>query len=862
MNSTFKRIIKNISVFDIIAFITIFVGIIFAIVLDEIAFKLIAVCISFLSALALVSSLTQKFSYKVEPGKFNIKSPSEQLITTTVNNEQAKHTTIDNFNESPDSESGVQYDENEGFVVFTRKSPEQSENPIKHTPIEYNTEFDTNKFDANIEDSFVVIPRIKQKMDVPFDDKEKIDSIIDKADKEIFLNIKEATTNRNFNDKNINDRTITNKVTSGISSKVANLDSNEFTNEFTNEFISGVADNTVTNKITSSNVADNAVTNKVTSSGVADNIVANKITSSNVRSNVFSSNLTNAGNNESIAKERNPVISNLEFEKTPENTTNEAVTVNLSEPTFRTITSENLADQKTLNEKKNKISATDIPINLIVDFSKDHKTKTPIEEFAYLISRCLIIIRSVLETKTVSVVWVNNENNTTLLFDSYLSDNSVKDFIINDLKIEIGNDIISQIVQNSKPQILSNINPVAELDLIPYYSKPVGIKSFIGIPIFFEDAIVGVLCADSDVSDVYDLTTATFLGNFSKLVSILFGAYSNYYSAQIAKKTLKLVNRFSELASEKDCNSAQICTLILDLITEFYDFSSLGICIYDDKKQAWFVTSYKSINNNVDENFFKTPILPDTSLIGICISKCQTISLSNVPNEYIRVNKYEPILNNGAFFAIPIKSIVDTYGALFIEGQSDILSNVEIDILDAVCNSAGEIFEKIQLTSLFNYYVNVESRTGILTAQAFRKRLNEEVLRSNETNQIISLALIALDKYSTLDTANKKLKIFDNIITIVNNYLKPYDAIGRVNADVLGIIFFNKDANTTKLILERIRQYIATQLIDIGTEELVITISAGIATIKQDDTFDIFTSNATMALHSAQKRSNCVQVFS
>ncbi|MPM81887.1 hypothetical protein SDC9_128944 [bioreactor metagenome] len=91
--------------------------------------------------------------------------------------------------------------------------------------------------------------------------------------------------------------------------------------------------------------------------------------------------------------------------------------------------------------------------------------------------------------------------------------------------------------------------------------------------------------------------------------------------------------------------------------------------------------------------------------------------------------------------------------------------------------------------------------------------------------------------------------------------MKPFDIVGKVNSDVIGIILINRDANQSKLLLERIRQQFATQFFDVETEKLLITISVGIATTRINDTFETFTSNATMALHQAQKRSNCVQVF-
>jgi diguanylate cyclase (GGDEF)-like protein len=253
----------------------------------------------------------------------------------------------------------------------------------------------------------------------------------------------------------------------------------------------------------------------------------------------------------------------------------------------------------------------------------------------------------------------------------------------------------------------------------------------------------------------------------------------------------------------------------------------------------------------------------ENSLVGMSISNCKVISLSQVPPNYTRVNQFEHKYDDVSFISIPIKSVTDTYGALFIEANDSGLLNstVDFEILKAICNHAGEILEKIQLVTLFNNFVSVETHSGILTESTFKNRISQEVLRSNEAKQVISLALISLDKYASSEDTNKKTKIFDYIISTANQQLKPYEIIGRVKNDVIGIVMLNRDQLQAKLTLERIRQQIATQYIEFFDDKLVVTVSIGIATIRPNDTFETFTSNATVALYQAQKRTNCVQVF-
>jgi len=819
LKSSSNKISKIFSAGDIIAIAVFIIGIVWAIYVDTMALRIIAIAVAFTAIVALASSLLQKSSYRVETGKFTIKKSSEKLQTTIVKDEKAKHTTIDNFEQitaNSNQKTGVNFSEDEGFVVVGRTQ----QTPAQQTITPKNKKEYTVDFGAEDVGSFRVITHSTNVAK-----QVKTESITSKIEEQ--NNIFNDENSRNIVSKNENNTVETPTVknekiienTVGACPAPAHTVETHCNASLQEEQPQGLSlqDDTVV-IASETKQFPNKKTDDLTENKTVENPVEIAEQASNAEN--FSSHNDSEKTNEDYSQKANNQVKDSQ----------PAVALEM-----------------------------DLPVSLIADL--DQKMDSSIAEFGYLISRFLVIIHSVLEANTVGFVWVNSEKKT-LLFDSYLSNNEFKDLIITNKKINFGNDIISQIVANVKPQILSEINPAAELDLIPYYLKPVGTNSFIGIPIIFENTVVGVLCADSNKEDAYDKATVAFLGHFTKIFSALFSSYSNNYSNENANKTLMLLNKFTGLVAKKGCSFNQICAAVIDFVVELYDCSSLGICYFNDSQKAWTVCSYKSINP-VDEKYFSAPVSLENSIIGKSIANCQVISLSKVPQNYLRVNEFEHKDENISFISVPIKSATDTYGALFIEANesSYLNSTVDFEILKAICNHTGEILEKIQLVTLFNNYVSVETNTGILTEITFKQKILQEVLRSNEVKQSVSLALISLDKNSSFEDENKKNKIFDYIISTVNQQLKPYEIIGRVKSDVIGIVMVNRDSVQSKLALERIRQQIATQYIEFLDEKLVVTVSIGIAAIRPNDTFESFTSNATVALYQAQKRSNCVQVF-
>ena len=502
-----------------------------------------------------------------------------------------------------------------------------------------------------------------------------------------------------------------------------------------------------------------------------------------------------------------------------------------------------------------------LPIRHIVDM--DIKLETKREEFLYFIEQFFVIIRSVFDANTLAFVWVNHITKT-LDFRLLSSEIDTKDALITkQQKIQFGNDIISQIVEEKYPQIISQLyNSNAELDFFSYYTKPVGTNSFIGIPIFFENTVIAVLCADSKKVNAFSKQEYAFLGCFAKVISRLVNNFDTTSRQENSEKILELLGNFNKLIAHNGSNFNEICNSITEYILSIYSCSSIGIVSYNDTAKNWAVLSYKTIED-VDKEFVNENINLKNTIIGECIIRNQTIPLANIPSEFTRVNKYEPSINNGSFVAIPICSTTDVYGALFIEYKDNPIfaTTIDLNILETICQQAGEMLEKIRLTQLYSKYVATEIKTGILTETSLKSRILEEFNKAQDTNSKLTFALVSLDKYAALEDIKKKTMIFNKIIEVIRSNIKNYEIIGRINSDVLGIILFNRNTSQSKPIFEKIRQQLATRYFDFDNEKLAFTISVGLAHTNPKNSFDEFVSNVTVALRKAEEHTNYVQVF-
>ena len=85
--------------------------------------------------------------------------------------------------------------------------------------------------------------------------------------------------------------------------------------------------------------------------------------------------------------------------------------------------------------------------------------------------------------------------------------------------IDIEDDILSKIVQSGEPELLSEIPSTAETDVIRYYSTAQSIRSFVGVPLFYDKTLIAIIAVDSKDEDAFGIETIYALGRFVRVIT-------------------------------------------------------------------------------------------------------------------------------------------------------------------------------------------------------------------------------------------------------------------------------------------------------------------------------------------------------
>lgn len=480
----------------------------------------------------------------------------------------------------------------------------------------------------------------------------------------------------------------------------------------------------------------------------------------------------------------------------------------------------------------------------------------PIKEMKLLFERMLNVIGSVLKT-TTSAFYLVNKAKGELVLQAIVSQfpNSLR----KERKVALEGDLVSQIALTGKAMITEFNTTNAELDLLPFYSKPVGAKTFVGVPVKLKKNIIGVLCADSTSSEAFDKYTVNFFNLYSSIFSFFLESYTEKYELLLESRVLGLVEEmkkgyFSSLVKYKE-SLKNIVQTILNL----FDFTTVGLCLYDFDSKFYRVLHIRS-KNNLDLDLKNKRVDLKRTLLGKALLEKRTLNVE-FDEQKKRVHYLEAKIKKGIFVAVPIKTNYGVYGAIF--GWTDDVTpvvNHTLKLLENIAFTLGLFYE--------NDYFNLINR-GSSEQEAeterneFVKKVAEEWTRAYDFGIPFSVCKIAIDNYLIDSNLLQEFEIKSKTVVLENlkKLTKEYDFVSVLEDKTIGVVFVGRTGKDAKLLMEMVRKSVAQTNLKINNENVFFTISCGIAQFSKDTNFSKLMENVDKALEISFSRKNTVTLY-
>jgi diguanylate cyclase (GGDEF)-like protein len=151
----------------------------------------------------------------------------------------------------------------------------------------------------------------------------------------------------------------------------------------------------------------------------------------------------------------------------------------------------------------------------------------------------------------------------------------------------------------------------------------------------------------------------------------------------------------------------------------------------------------------------------------------------------------------------------------------------------------------------------LDELTGSFNRRCIMRTLDDEIARAHRGKTPCSIALIDLDWFKRVNdtyghpTGDEVLRTF--AITVFAN-IRNIDRFGRYGGEEFLLLLPDTPDAAAAHILERLRTIIADLDWSAFSPGMRITISAGVATLRPDETPDAFLARADSALYTAKAR--------
>ncbi len=470
-------------------------------------------------------------------------------------------------------------------------------------------------------------------------------------------------------------------------------------------------------------------------------------------------------------------------------------------------------------------------------------------QFAFVLEKILTIIKDSFAAHTAVFFWYNKKKEK-ISIEKFISNSSD----ISERKFDVENDILSKIIQKGEPELLTDISSKAEADVIRYYETIQDIKSFVGVPLFYDKQLIGILAIDSKEPDQFGIETIFSLGRFVRLITILISLFEQKYSEFISQKRLQGLLTFLQPAQNFE-DEKELIDSVEKSLAFLINWDAFAFVYYHPIEKSFKTvkvinkTSLKYIGENLD-------VEVNGTLVGKSISTGIPVKIDDTSAaDYKRFSKIEDVSFDGSFLVIPLIFQNQNYGVMCFESlKKNSYTKSDVEFLKGATNILAFMIHSISTQHLLKSLLALDIETRALNAATFKERLQNDLIRANELKIKSAIAVIKIDEFleqASLFDTNPFMKVLTTVSELISNEMTAFSMYGRLSEKIFAVYFFNANSKDVYIWAEKLRVRVARQTISVSARQTTFTISVGVAAANGKPDAEELIYNANLALQKA-----------
>ena len=353
---------------------------------------------------------------------------------------------------------------------------------------------------------------------------------------------------------------------------------------------------------------------------------------------------------------------------------------------------------------------------------------------------------------------------------------------------------LTALILKERKALLENALPDSE-DLLPYYregSNPA--RSFLGVPIFFDDYVAGILCVDSRVEGSFSDEDLQILGEFARIVGIQLASSNKQYENEAENTANRQLTEFTgELLSLTDMNA--LSGYLQNRLAEIFAADRVTICERSGKNNGRVL----AISDDSGPASPGSQFPDNGGVFGWVLRKNQTLlveDFSEKENYIPRLYSDEAPDNSfKALLAAPLTLENRAEGVIALESRSSrAFSESQKKMLEAMAARVAALLGNIRSTSRLKALTLLDPATGIGNPQAFEMELTKEIGRSMTFERGFALQCLEVSVPGESTDPAMQERLASEFVSFVLPLLKEAGYIFRLAQERYAIIWPEKSA--------------------------------------------------------------------
>lgn len=484
----------------------------------------------------------------------------------------------------------------------------------------------------------------------------------------------------------------------------------------------------------------------------------------------------------------------------------------------------------------------------------------PRAEFDFLTNKLLQVLKEHVLAHTVGLFWINADREQ-IIIGEFCTDTGN---FTTARRLNLGSDLISRIAYEGKPEVVADVSPASEGDLVVYYDAVEGIKSFVGVPMFFNGDVIAVLAADSKAPDAFGLETVASMGRVTSLINLLLGSYNQKFDLAADARMLGVLDHLRE-GIESNQDAYGISTVAAKAVSEIMDWDYIAVVLHSPERKSWIVV--KSLAKAANLPYISEGVTVDMEgsvLKGALDGAAGRIIDAPAPPAY-RFHEKEAINSFGQLCAVPLVTTRAYYGMIIVEyRENHQYAEQDLAILRRIAAYTGSAIESARLHEYTRKHLLLDEETQTSSRSLLLRRLGEEQERIRERGDSAVFFLVKLDSPDELVQKHGQHRIEELLFKIggtLQEHVRSYDVVGRYDAVTFGVLLMHSSPEDAYLRGEKIRKNVASNVVSHGGSNFSISISIAGCTLSQSSDTEHILKLARQALDRAvADGGNCVKV--